>query len=487
MKKTYLACLLLLTLLSAVGCYDQIESDLNQLERRIEKLEQRCREMNTTLEGLRQIVEKLETYDFLKKVETLYDNGEVVGYTLYFTHSKPVTLYNGTDAETPVLGVGKGEDGVWYWTVKYPSDKQASFLTDNYGVRIPTDAASPEFKIENGYWMVTYDGGEVWHNAGRATGEDGVSFFKSVEDKGEYIQFNLLNGTSILLPTWESFERLQEACRMVNENLDSFTRMAQELDEKVYVNDLIPILDGTDTIGFRICLSNFDSYAFYNGTGTNAPVIGARKATGDPDDDIWYWTIRYADGEPQWILDENGRKIQANAPQGLLPKISLMKDTDDKYYWAIAYGDETPTFLLCDGAKVCVSNDVPDPVVLSVVSVRDDIVSITLDGGQTIQVPMAGTFSVSVSSPVNKGVLAMGARDTVSFNCQLSNADARAEVLPVTRDGFFASAGTTNYKSWKITVISPTGFTKPKTSKLNLLVSNGHGKMKTVVITIEAK
>ena len=92
MKKTYLACLLLLTLLSAVGCYDQIESDLNQLERRIEKLEQRCREMNTTLEGLRQIVEKLETYDFLKKVETLYDNGEVVGYTLYFTHSKPVPL-----------------------------------------------------------------------------------------------------------------------------------------------------------------------------------------------------------------------------------------------------------------------------------------------------------------------------------------------------------------------------------------------------------
>ncbi|MBQ1754752.1 MAG: hypothetical protein II002_07435, partial [Bacteroidales bacterium] len=121
-------------LLSA--CYTQIENDLNILERRIEKLEQRCREMNTTLEGLHKIVQKLESYDFLTKVDPIFSGGAIVGYTLYFTHSDPVRLYNGTDAGSPVLGVSKGTDGIWYWTVQYPDQSKPVFLTDNYGNRI---------------------------------------------------------------------------------------------------------------------------------------------------------------------------------------------------------------------------------------------------------------------------------------------------------------------------------------------------------------
>ena len=100
MKRRNILPLLLLSLVLFLpaGCYNQIENDLNLLERRIEKMEQRCKEMNTTLEGLRKIVDKLNEFDFLKKVETLYENGEIIGYTLYFTHSSPVTLYNGTSA-----------------------------------------------------------------------------------------------------------------------------------------------------------------------------------------------------------------------------------------------------------------------------------------------------------------------------------------------------------------------------------------------------
>ena len=178
MKKKHILTLIL-CMLPLTGCYNEIASNLDLLERRIERLEQRCKEMNTTLSGLRDIVDKLNTYDFLSGVETLREGTKVIGYKLSFTHSDPVILYNGTDAATPILGVARGEDGVWYWTVKYPADEEATFLTDNYGVRIPTSAASPEIKIENGYWMVTYDGGQIWHNLGRATGEDGASFFNS--------------------------------------------------------------------------------------------------------------------------------------------------------------------------------------------------------------------------------------------------------------------------------------------------------------------
>ena len=484
--KRHCILILLLTLLPMGGCFNEVENEINRLERRIEKLEQRCQEMNTTLEGLRTIVDKLNAYDFLKTVETIREGGKIVGYTLYFTHSDPITLYNGTDAETPVLGVQRGEDGVWYWTVKYASESEAHYVTDNYGVRIPTSAASPSFKIENGYWLVTYDGGEIWHNVGRATGEDGASFFKSVEDMGDYVRFNMINGTTIQLPTWSSYEKLQDAVKKVNGNLETFTKLVSSLDDKIYVSDMIPILNGKDTIGCTLTLTDGSSYSFYNGSGTNAPVIGAGKD--DAGSDVWYWTIRYGSDPAEWILDENGQRIQANAPKGLTPSISLMKDpSDGAYYWAVAYGDQKPAFLLCNGKKVPASVNVPDPVFLSIVSVRDDMVSITLDGGQSILIPLAKAYTVSLSAPVSGGKLTMGAQDTVSFTCSLSRFNEQAQVLPVGKDGFYATATTANHKSWKIVVISPTGFAAPATSNLNLLVSNGYGAIKTVVITIEAK
>lgn len=488
MKRRTIFPILLLFLLLPAGCFNQIESELNLIERRIEKLEQRCKEMNATLEGLRSVVNKLDEYDFLKKVETLYDHGDVIGYTLYFTHSSPVTLYNGTSAETPILGVGLGEDGIWYWTVKYPSDEKATFLTDNYGIRIPTSAASPQIKIENGYWMITYDGGEVWHNAGRASGEDGASFFQSVEDKGDYVVFNLNNGTSIQLPTWSRYEKLQELCRQTNDNLSAFRSLADKIKDKVFVREMIPILNGRDTIGCTLSLSDGTSYSFYNGTGTNAPVIGARRATGNPDDNIWYWTIRYGSAAAEWILNDKGEKIQANAPEGLDIRISIQQDkTDKRYYWAVAYGTGAPEFLLFGGKRIQVDLDVPDQVVTSLVSVQDDMVCLTLAGEQTILIPLARAFTVTLTSPVSSNRLTMAAGDTVSFTCRLSEANRRAEVLPVAADDFYASAHTTDYRNWRITLIAPATFASPSTSKLNLLISNGYGSLKTVVVTIQPK
>lgn len=490
MKRRNILPLLLLSLVLFLpaGCYNQIENDLNLLERRIEKLEQRCKEMNTTLEGLRKIVDKLNEFDFLKKVETLYENGEIIGYTLYFTHSSPVTLYNGTSAETPILGVGLGEDGIWYWTVKYPSDSEATFLTDNFGIRIPTSAASPLIKIENGYWMVTYDGGEIWHNMGRATGEDGASFFESVKDMGDYVQFNLLNGSSIQLPTWSRYEKLVESCRKANQNLETFRKLASTIKDKVYVQEIIPILSGTDTIGFTLSLTDGTSYSFYNGTGTNAPVIGARRLTNNADDNVWYWTIRYGSAPAEWILDEKGNKIQANAPEGLSVNISIQQDKKDgNYYWAVAYGSGQPTFLLHNGSRIQVNLDVPDPVVESLVSVEDDMVCLTLAGEQTILIPLAKAWSVTLTSPVSNNRLTMAAGDTVSFTCRLSAVNKDADVLPVAADDFYASASTTDHRNWTIRVIAPASFASPATSKLNLLISNGKGSLKTVVVTIQAK
>lgn len=479
--------ILMLAAVLTAGCMDSIDSELNVLERRIEKLEQRCQEINTTLASLRTIVEKIDSYDFVSDVTPIYKGYATIGYTIHFTHSDPVNIYNGTDAETPILGVAKGEDGVWYWTVKYPSDAKATFITDNFGLRIPTSAASPEFKIEDGYWMVTYDGGEVWHNCGRAVGEDGVSFFDSIVTGGDYVQFNLLNGTTIELPWWTSYEKVFNACQKLNENLDSFSKLAETIDEHTWVSQILPIYDGDNILGYSLVLSDGSSYTFYNGTGTNAPVIGAAKATSSLTDKVWYWTIRYGDEEAQWILDEKGQKIQANAPEGASVKITLLKDTDGKYYWGVAYGSEAATFLLYNGEKVLAGADVPDAPVKSVVNFDDDAVCITLDDGQTLYIPRLGTFTYTLGKPADKKTLTMAAGDTATFTCTLAGVDDKAEVLPVAPSGFFAAATSTDHINWKIQVIAPIPFTKPDTRYLNLLISNGYGAMKTVVITIKAK
>ena len=484
MKK--ISILLLMAVMLLGSCDTQIRSDLSVLERRITKLEQRCDEMNTTLQGLKTLLDNLTQYEFITDIQSFNRDGKS-GYTISFTHSDPIVLYNGTDAETPILGVAKGEDGVWYWTVRYPSQSQATFVTDNFGLRIPTDAGSPLIKIENGNWMVSYDNGDIWHDLGRATGEDGLSYFSSVEDKGDYILFTLRNGTTIEAPTMAAFEKLKEAYRQTNENVKTFDQLVKQLTEKVYVQDLIPILSGTDTIGMKLQLSDGNTYSFHNGQGTNVPVIGARRLSADPDDEVWYWTIQYGKDPAQWILDEDGQMIQANAPDGKTPQISLQQvEGDPAWYWAVAYDDEEPSFLLLDGAKVKASVVAPEAVVQGVVQVRDDWVRITLSEGLSVLIPMPKAIRVNLSSPVTaNNVLVMGSGQTLSFHCTIVGADAQAALLPLTDDLFYASATTTNHVDWVVTVTAPSPFKAPSVGFLNLLVSNGYGQMKTVVITLQ--
>ena len=49
------------------------------------------------------------------------ENGVEVGYTITFQTGKSITIRHGVDGingETPVIGVAKDTDGVYYWTVK---------------------------------------------------------------------------------------------------------------------------------------------------------------------------------------------------------------------------------------------------------------------------------------------------------------------------------------------------------------------------------
>lgn len=486
MKRLVLILSLTLAALLASSCLDTIQNDLNTLEHRIANLEEKCAKINDQIDALGQLVENLEKYDFITKVDPIREGTKITGYRIYFTHSDPITLMNGTDAGTPVMGVAKDDDGVYYWTVLYPGESQAQFVLNNYGQKIPASAASPEFKIENGYWFVTYDGGETWQNLGKATADDGVTFFSNVEQHEDYILFTLVNGSVIKVPTWTSYEKLTQACDIANKNLEAFTALAQALLDKVYANDIQPIVEGGSTIGYRLYLSNGESYAFYNGTATNAPVLGSARDPKNPSDESFYWTIQYSGQSTYtWLLDDKGQKIRADASQGLYVHLTVLPyGSEGKYYWAVSYGDGEPEFLLYEGEKVEASAEVPDGIVTMAVKMEDNRIFILLSDKQYVYVPLAPPIEVTFDAPVVSNKISMNASETVSFVCHVPSGTPQYELLPVARDGFYAVANRIDDKSWTITVTSPSTFAATATSQLNLLVSSGTGIIKTVTLTI---
>ena len=198
MKKFRHYALLLVTAMAVFGCskdYDDtaIKNDISDLQSRVEKLETWCTTVNGQISALQGLVTALEAKDYVTGVSPVTN-----GYTINFSKSDAITIYNGkdgakgTDGVTPVIGVDKFE-GEYYWTVK-TGTAAATWILDADGKKIRTTgdkgadgsagvagtspvlsvAADTDGKV---YWKVN---GEWLLNSGKkvqATGDKG--------DKGE--------------------------------------------------------------------------------------------------------------------------------------------------------------------------------------------------------------------------------------------------------------------------------------------------------------
>ena len=252
MKKLSLL-LLTLTICFFTACHDDIWNAIDDLDGRVTKLEELCKEMNTNITSLQTIVNVLQSNDYITGVVEVTKNGEVIGYTITFGKHDPITIYHGQDGKdgadgkdgqdgsssTPVIGVAQDTDGVYYWTLN------GEWLLDDNGNKLPVsgtngkdgqngsngqdgtdgkdgqdgtdgkDGVTPQLKIEDGYWYISYDNGATWTQLGKATGEDGKdgqngsngtngkdgkdgdSMFQSVTQDDNYVYFTLADGTVI--------------------------------------------------------------------------------------------------------------------------------------------------------------------------------------------------------------------------------------------------------------------------------------------------
>lgn len=192
---------------------------VDDLENRVARLEELCKQMNTNIASLQTLVSAAQAHDCITSVVPVEKDGTVIGYTITFSQNGPITIYHGTDGRDgipPVIGAKQDTDGVYYWTI---GDE---WLTDETGAKIRTqgpngsdgqpgtdgkDGITPQLKIENDYWYVSTDNGATWTQLGKATGENGKdgadssdSIFKSITQDADYIYFALKNGENIVMP-----------------------------------------------------------------------------------------------------------------------------------------------------------------------------------------------------------------------------------------------------------------------------------------------
>lgn len=228
--------IMLFCLIVSAGCSDDYDDSklwdsINGLENRVAKLEELCKQMNTNISSLQEIVTALQKNESIKSVATLPDGS---GYLITFSSGKTITIYhgnngedgkdgyNGTDGVTPTISVRKDTDGIYYWTVN-----NDWLLVDGKKVKAEgtdgidgepgkdgedgtngKDGITPQFKITDGYWYISYDNELSWTKLGKATGDsglngsDGDNFFKGVSIEDGYVCFTLndTDSTVIKLP-----------------------------------------------------------------------------------------------------------------------------------------------------------------------------------------------------------------------------------------------------------------------------------------------
>ena len=215
--KMLCAILLLAGLVTACYDYSDVREQLRDHESRLKELERLTAQQNTNISSLQTIVTALQDKDYVTNVSPINEGDKVLGYTITFSKSGAVTIYNGKDGYVPVMGVKQEEsDGQWYWTV------DGEWLLDSKGDQVRASAldgedgepgtpgqpgVTPTLKIVDGYWYVSYDGGRTWEDEtlGQATGDKGYTMFEKVEYDEEHLYITMADGEELVLPRKEVY------------------------------------------------------------------------------------------------------------------------------------------------------------------------------------------------------------------------------------------------------------------------------------------
>lgn len=185
---------------------DDLWKAVDDLDGRVEALEQAVKDANTDIDALRKLVDALQKN---VTVTSVVENAD--GYTINFSDGKTATITNGKNGiDAPAISVRKDTDDIYYWTLGgewllVGGEKVKAQGTDGAPGQ---SAVAPQLRINetSKEWEMSTDGGTTWTSLGvKAEGTDGKdddSMFASVDTATNpgFAVFTLAAGGKIEIP-----------------------------------------------------------------------------------------------------------------------------------------------------------------------------------------------------------------------------------------------------------------------------------------------
>lgn len=269
------------------SCENILKNNLKKLEDRVSALEKWQKSVNTNIKSLQDIVTALQERNYITSVEDVLEGADKVGYKINFYKGNPVFIKHGKDGSSPIIGVTKESDGVYYWTVKIGSGV-AELLKDESGNKIPAtgakgdkgnDAIAPKLKIDEttNEWQISIDGGNSWETTGvKATGnkgDKGDSMFESVDvSDSTKVTFRLSDGNEVVVP------RISGSIAF--DSYDTFLLRPNQKEIKIVLPDSFK---ESDYVGIMAELKSDKGVDIAIATRSGEPVISVVKPTFNQD------------------------------------------------------------------------------------------------------------------------------------------------------------------------------------------------------------
>ena len=474
---------------------DDLWDSIHQLDGRVTSLEELCKQMNGNIGALQTLLQALQSNVSITKVNPVTEGGKTVGYTISFSKGDPITIYHGEkgdkgdtgiagkDGVTPVVGVRRDTDNVYYWTLN------GEWLIDDAGNKVKAvgedgkdgengidgkpgmDGITPQLKIENGRWWLSVNNGSTWSNIGQATGDtgkdgvDGDDMFSDIDytSSQDFVTFTLSNGTVIKLPTWYAFGELQSLCEQMNTDISSIQSIIEALQQKDGITNVVPLNDNGKVIGYKLYFEKREPITIYHGKdgadgndgqdGSDGkdgvtPVVGVKQDT----DGIYYWTLN-----SDWMKDDNGNKIKAqgvdgsdgqdgtDGTNGVTPQLKIEEDG----YWYISYDNGSNWTKL---GKATGADGTSGDAFFKNVTEDDDYVYLEMQAGNIISVPKHKKLSITFNETEDIRVLA---NQTYPIQYTITGATDKTVVKALAQDGFRAVVKSSGNASGVIEVSTP--------------------------------
>ena len=337
MRKFLLSlCVLAAGLLSA-GCHDEIIQKIDELEDRVDDMTLMCNRLNENLSTLRNLVEVIQRQDMITGITEIRSGSTVTGYRINFVQHEPITISNGSDGKKPLIASRQNpDDKNYYWAVQYGDDAW-DWLRAADGSMMLSIGVLPYVTERNGVFQYTFDGVN-WIELGKADGVNGDQMFEKVTPYSDYVLFHMTTGEIFKIPTYSAFLSLKTEFDKANDHVDAQIALVQATQNRLtWITSIDPILDGADTTGLTVALSNGKQFSIHDWTSTLSPAIFVKRAN----DGHLYWAYTIGLSEEKWVLSPEGKRISAESESVETPLVSVARDEDGDFYWVVITKDST--------------------------------------------------------------------------------------------------------------------------------------------------